>query len=133
HLLNGFGERSPDQSLRAFLAYLRLVELSGIDPDPGEDGATEMDPDAVSLMTIHQAKGLEFDAVFLPSVVEGRLPQPARGDRYSLPISLLEPTVRGREDHVAEERRLFYVALTRARTHLYVTWAERYEGERTWR
>jgi len=46
---------------------------------------------------------------------------------------VLEPLVRGREDVVAEERRLLYVAMTRARRHLYLTHASHYEGGRRWR
>jgi DNA helicase-2/ATP-dependent DNA helicase PcrA len=72
-------------------------------------------------------------------MVEGRLPQPRRRDDVSsvaglnLPVTLLEPGVRGREDQLAEERRLCYVAMTRARSRLVLTWAERYDGGRPWR
>lgn len=124
-----FCEASSDHSLGAYLHYLDLVLLSGEDdePVPLEAG------DAVQVMTIHQSKGLEFDAVFVPSIVEGRLPQSVRSPRFELPPAVLEPLVRGREDVIAEERRLLYVAMTRARKHLYLTYAERYEGGRRWR
>ena len=131
-LVEDYCERSPDHSLAVFLDYLELVERSGLEPDLRE-GEMEGTPQAVSLMTIHQAKGLEFDAVFVPCLVEGRLPQPARRERFAIPAGLVEPSVRGREDHLAEERRLCYVAMTRARSRLYLSWADHYEGDRTWR
>src|SRR5207245_1350704 len=71
--------------------------------------------------------------VFVPSLVEGRLPQSGRSPRFELPPAVLEPLVRGREDVVAEERRLLYVAMTRARRRLYLTRATHYEGGRGWR
>ena len=63
----------------------------------------------VHLLTLHSAKGLEFDAVFLPRVEE-----------RELPIRQAK-----REDELGEERRLFYVGLTRARRYLAVTWSGR--------
>ncbi|HKC19900.1 MAG TPA: ATP-dependent DNA helicase [Candidatus Dormibacteraeota bacterium] len=124
-----FCETSPDHSLEAYMRHLELVLLSGEDEEP----AVEERADAVHVMTVHQAKGLEFDAVFVPSLVEGRLPQSARSPRFELPPSVLEPLVRGREDVIAEERRLLYVAMTRARRRLYLTHAAHYEGGRRWR
>ena len=124
-----FCDRSADHSLGAYLRHLDLVLLSGEDEEPAPTEAS----DAIQVMTIHQSKGLEFEAVFVPSLVEGRLPQSARSPRFELPPSVLEPLVRGREDVIAEERRLLYVAMTRARRNLYLTHARRYEGARRWR
>ncbi|HUE69047.1 MAG TPA: ATP-dependent DNA helicase [Candidatus Acidoferrum sp.] len=124
-----FCETSSDHSLEAYMRHLDLVLLSGEDQEP----APENVGDAVQIMTIHQSKGLEFDAVFVPSMVEGRLPQTGRSPRFELPATVLEPLVRGREDVVAEERRLLYVAMTRARRLLYLTHATHYEGGRRWR
>ncbi len=131
-VVDAFASRAADQSLSAFMRWIDLVLLSGYEeevPVPDGDAA----PDAVNLMTIHQSKGLEFEAVFVPAMVEGRLPQPHRSEGLELPPAVLEPAVRRREDHVAEERRLAYVAMTRARSRVYLSWAERYEGMRSWR
>ena len=128
----GFCDDSPDHSLDAYLRHLELVLLSGEDDAP--NGPTEAESgDAIRVMTIHQSKGLEFDSVFVPSLVEGRLPQAGRSPRFELPAAVLEPLVRGREDVIAEERRLLYVAMTRARRLLYLTRASHYEGGRRWR
>lgn len=63
----------------------------------------------VELLTLHRAKGLEWDAVFLPALEEGTLPISHVGDDA---------------DALAEERRLLYVGITRARRHLALTWAQ---------
>jgi DNA helicase-2/ATP-dependent DNA helicase PcrA len=125
-----FSENVADRSLSSYMRHLELVLLSGEDEEPAP---VETVDDAIHVMTIHQAKGLEFDAVFVPGLVEGRLPQSGRSPRFELPAAVLEPLVRGREDVVAEERRLLYVAMTRARHHLFLTRASHYEGGRRWR
>ena len=125
-----FCETSTDRSLETYMRHLDLVLLSAEDEEPA---AVEGLVDAIQVMTIHQSKGLEFEAVFVPGLVEGRLPQSGRSPRFELPPLVLEPLVRGREDVVAEERRLLYVAMTRARQRLYLTRASHYEGGRRWR
>jgi ATP-dependent DNA helicase UvrD/PcrA len=124
-----FCEGSADRSLPAYMAYLELVLLSGEDEEPAQSEEGER----IQVMTIHQSKGLEFETVFVPSLVEGRLPQTGRSPRFELPPAVLEPLVRGKEDVIAEERRLLYVAMTRARKRLYLTHATHYEGGRRWR
>ena len=68
------------------------------------------DVDGVELLTLHRAKGLEWDAVFIPSLEEGLLPVSQAGDD---------------EEALAEERRLLYVGITRARRYLALSWAQR--------
>jgi len=128
-LIDGFRDRSRNQSLGNFLTYLELVLLSEAEEEVAQVDEAEA---AVQVMTIHQAKGLEFDAVFVPAVVEGRLPQPHRGDRFRIPAQMAGETA-GREDQIAEERRLLYVAMTRACETLQLSWADSYEGARAWR
>jgi ATP-dependent DNA helicase UvrD/PcrA len=90
--------------------------------------ATELPGDAVALLTVHQAKGLEWDAVFVAGLVEGRFPALSRSqyalfDRDDFSRRTLDEAERARRA-LEEERRLFYVALTRARTRLYLTATE---------
>ncbi len=75
----------------------------------------------VQVMTIHQSKGLEFDAVFVLGMVHMNFPGRDRV-RADIPDALLpEALPRGRDAHVAEQRRLAYVAMTRARRFLYLS------------
>lgn len=87
-------------------AFLADAALAG---DQDEmDRPQEAKKEGVTLMTVHAAKGLEFDAVFVTGMEEGLFPHEAREDE---------------ERDEEEERRLFYVAVTRARSHLYLTLA----------
>jgi len=85
----------------------------------GGDGAMELDPpDGVELATFHRAKGLEWPAVAVVGLEDGMVP---------IAYATTPPAV-------AEERRLLYVALTRAEDELWCSWARtRRVGERTWR
>jgi DNA helicase-2/ATP-dependent DNA helicase PcrA len=132
-VVDRYCDRRRDHSLSLFVDYLDLVLLSGVDEEAAREHDLDDREDAVRVMTIHQAKGLEFEVVFLPAMVEGRLPQPHRSADLDLPPQLAETPLRAREDQVAEERRLCYVAMTRARSRLFLSWAEQYEGSRTWR
>jgi DNA helicase-2/ATP-dependent DNA helicase PcrA len=87
-------------------------------------GEAHADLDAVDVLTVHQAKGLEWPVVFLPSLVKGRFPSQRAGREqdWLLPESIFPRITRARyEGGDAEERRLFYVALTRARDALYLS------------
>jgi len=98
-----FEDGSDDKSLIAFLTDLALVaDIDRLDEDgtPGE---------AITLMTLHSAKGLEFPVVFLIGMEEGVFPHSR---------SLME------EDEMEEERRLAYVGITRAEEELYITNAQ---------
>jgi DNA helicase II / ATP-dependent DNA helicase PcrA len=98
----GAGAPEPDASLGAFLERVALVADSDqIPPAPGSD-----DEGVVTLMTLHTAKGLEFETVFLTGLEDGVFPH----QRALTSMSELE-----------EERRLAYVGITRARKRLYVS------------
>ncbi|HET7474267.1 MAG TPA: ATP-dependent DNA helicase [Candidatus Limnocylindrales bacterium] len=95
--------------------------------EAGDDPATaDLDPDAdaVAVLTVHKAKGLEFPIVYLPGLVAGRFPIASRRDSLGLPASLVD-AVAGTDEEIQlrEERRLFYVAMTRARDELVLSHA----------
>ncbi|MHB8507759.1 MAG: ATP-dependent helicase [Candidatus Dormibacteria bacterium] len=132
-LVEAFAERDPtgaNSTLAAFTAHLRAVEESGSEQ---AIAAIDTGAAAVNLMTVHQAKGLEFTAVFCPGLVEDRFPFKQQAERLTLPVELIVEEAPSRDPRMAEERRLAYVALTRTRTHAFVSWAARYEGSKKWK
>lgn len=117
-----------DDRLPFFVQQLDTLIDAGDDPataDPDSD-----DGEAVHVLTYHKAKGLEFPVVFMVSLVEDRFPSRSRADALELPAELLSGDLRGENRHLAEERRLFYVGMTRAREALVMTWARDYGGRR---
>lgn len=111
-----------------FTNYLNLLIEAGDDPS-----AVEADPDAdvVNVLTIHKSKGLEFRVVFLVSLVNGRFPVIRRSQAIELPDSLIKEMLPEGDFHMQEERRLFYVGMTRAKEELYLTSASDYGGKRS--
>jgi DNA helicase II / ATP-dependent DNA helicase PcrA len=77
--------------------------------------------DAVQLMTVHGAKGLEFPHVFLLRVNYGAFPPRERLPLFEFPANLMKEELPAGQFHIQEERRLFYVALTRAERKLTIT------------
>ena len=101
--------------------------------EAGDDPATaDVDPDAnaVAVLTVHKAKGLEFKVVFLPGLVTDRFPTRARPDTLTIPLALVKDTLPEGDFQLQEERRLFYVAMTRARDELILSHAADYGGAR---
>ena len=101
--------------------------------EAGDDPATaDLDPDAdaVAVLTVHKAKGLEFPVVFLPGLVAGRFPISTRRQTLGLPVELVQETLPEGDYQLQEERRLFYVAMTRARDELILSHAADYGGNR---
>jgi DNA helicase-2/ATP-dependent DNA helicase PcrA len=99
--------------------------------EAGDDPATaDLDPDAdaVAVLTVHKAKGLEFPIVYLPGLVAGRFPTPNRRDPLALPAALVDDLAGDEDVQLREERRLFYVAMTRARDELILSHATDYGG-----
>jgi DNA helicase-2/ATP-dependent DNA helicase PcrA len=112
----------------SFIEYLNLLIEAGDDPATVE---ADLDADAVNILTIHKAKGLEFRVVFLVSLVNGRFPWPHRRQPIELPDALIKEILPTGDFHIQEERRLFYVGMTRAKEELYLTSAQDYGGSRS--
>jgi superfamily I DNA/RNA helicase len=114
------------KSLAAFLQYLAFYRAGyGMVPMLSEqemDEAEEANPDAVRLMTIHSAKGLEFSHVWILRAIAPGFPVSYREPLFEFPPALRSSVALGdsREVHEQEERRLFYVAITRARDRLAI-------------
>ena len=111
----------------SFIKHLNLLIESGDDPPTVE---ADLDQDAVNILTIHKAKGLEFRVVFLVSLVQGKFPLPKRSQQIGLPDCLIKEVLPSGDFHTQEERRLFYVGMTRSREELYLTSADDYGGKR---
>jgi len=79
---------------------------------------------------VHRAKGLEFKVVFLVGLVAEKFPARFRREQIELPAGLIKEEPPSGEIHLEEERRLFYVGMTRAKDELYLTSAADYGGKR---
>ncbi|MGZ6390755.1 MAG: 3'-5' exonuclease, partial [Ktedonobacterales bacterium] len=113
----------------AFLDYLRVVLALR---QEGGSAAEELvgDSDArVRVLTVHASKGLEFPVVYLPGLADRRFPMQRRGTSAPMPTHLSEDELLEAQNpnaHLAEEACLFYVAVTRARDELVLSYAEQY-------
>ncbi len=110
-------------NLEAFLHNIDLMEANNLRIE--ELGLSSRD-DAITLTTAHSAKGLEWDHVFLYKVYDGLWGNKHHADLFHFPPELLPLTDLSKKEKNEDERRLFYVAVTRAKTHLYVTRAGSY-------
>ncbi|MFH1412612.1 MAG: UvrD-helicase domain-containing protein [bacterium] len=108
--------------------FLQLINLEMESGDTGSLKLNFEDADTVKVMTVHSAKGLEFKHVFLCDLVDKKFPTISRSDKIPLPDSLVKEFVPEGDIHLEEERRLFYVAMTRAKQGLYITGARDYGG-----
>jgi DNA helicase II / ATP-dependent DNA helicase PcrA len=122
--LEEFETEVPEGQLYDFLLQVereRKIEVSERKRTFEEEG-----PESVKLMTVHAAKGLEFENVFLVNLVDRRFPSDRRKEPIPFPKALIQEKTPQGDLHLQEERRLFYVAMTRAKKNLFFTWAEDY-------
>ncbi len=126
-LISQFNHSSQDRGVMAFLKNLELI----LEFNP-QKSASDIDPsiDAVNILTVHAAKGLEWPVVFITNVVSDRFPSRKRSEQLPIPEKLIKENLPEGDFHLQEERRLFYVAATRAKDYLFLTAAEDYGGKR---
>lgn len=121
--VKNFSEISSDDSIHSFARHLDLLQEVGDNPATAE---AELEEEAVHVLTVHRAKGLEFPIVFMVSLIADRFPGRLRREKIPIPDEILKETLPEGENYLQEERRLFYVGMTRSKRLLYLTWARDY-------
>jgi ATP-dependent DNA helicase UvrD/PcrA len=116
--------------VREFVNHLDALIEAGDDPAVSE---ADTDTPAVHVLTVHKAKGLEWPVVFVVNCVQNKFPSTRRADAIEMPAGLIKDTLPAGDFHLQEERRLFYVGMTRAKEALYLTSAEDMGGRRRWK
>lgn len=117
------------ERVQEFVDYLALMEQAG----EGRGFQGEIERDVPKILTIHASKGLEFDSVFLVNLVRDRFPSTNRREAIEIPLNLIPEKIPEADHHLEEERRLFYVGITRARENLHFTYSDYYEGKKLWK
>jgi DNA helicase II / ATP-dependent DNA helicase PcrA len=108
--------KSETSRLGEFVEYLDYFAQAG-----GQINLEQESGDAIQLMTVHGAKGLEFDHVYVLRLTHRGFPMAPRSAVLEFPEALMKEELPRGDFHIQEERRLFYVAITRARERLVLT------------
>ncbi|MBU1036428.1 ATP-dependent helicase [Patescibacteria group bacterium] len=125
--IKAFEEINDDKSVKNFLRQL------GLELESGEQGALQPlnedeGPEMVKIMTVHSAKGLEFKYVFMVNMVDKRFPTIERKEPIQLPDELVKEIIPEGDIYLQEERRLFYVGMTRSKDGIFFASAKNYGG-----
>ncbi len=126
-LVKDFERANADPHIYALWGYLVGIKETGSDI---KIQVSPLDSDSVSVMTVHKAKGLEFSAVCVIDLTELTFPGKNMSDKIKLPDGLLSKSDNKVPWHIFEERRLFYVAITRAKQYLYLSSSFDHGGKR---
>lgn len=123
--IKNFETERSDANIFTLVEWLTLMLQMGDSPRAAD--LDLRDRDAVNILTVHSSKGLEFKVVFLVNLVSDRFPSRERSEKIPLPVGIIKEDISLETDfHLEEERRLFYVGMTRAKERLYFTAANYY-------
>lgn len=127
--LKTYESEHEDASVYTVVDWIDLSMQLGESPAATDSDWT--DNNAVNILTVHSSKGLEFPVVFLVNLVGARFPTSERKEQIPIPDEFVKEILPTGDFHIEEERRLFYVGMTRARDEFYLTAAKFYgEGKR---
>ncbi len=122
--IKAFEDDNQNAGVIAVVDYIDLLIEVGESPNITDGDWQENN--AVNILTIHSSKGLEFPVVFLVNLVGERFPSRERHEQIPIADELIKEVLPKGDYHVQEERRLFYVGMTRAKERLYLTAAQYY-------
>jgi DNA helicase II / ATP-dependent DNA helicase PcrA len=123
--IKSFENERPNTNIFTLYEWLNLMLQMGDSPTAAD--VDVKDRNVVNILTVHSSKGLEFKVVFMVNLVSDRFPSRERSEKIPLPDGILKEKISPETDfHLEEERRLFYVGMTRAKERLYFTAADYY-------
>lgn len=126
--LKSYEASHQDASVSAINNWIELSLELGESPTASDlDWSIE---DRVNILTVHSSKGLEFKVVFLVNLVNLRFPTINRKDQIPIPDELIQEQLPSGDSHIQEERRLFYVGMTRAKDRLFFTGSMSYSDNK---
>jgi len=123
--IKSFESEHLNSNIFTLFEWLNLMLQMGDSPTAAD--VDVKDRNVVNILTAHSSKGLEFKVVFMVNLVTDRFPSRERSEKIPLPEGILKENIISQGDfHLEEERRLFYVGMTRAKERLYFTAANYY-------
>ncbi|NIA02537.1 MAG: Dna2/Cas4 domain-containing protein, partial [Nitrospirae bacterium] len=124
-----FERESEHNSVVNFSEYIDLLNEANASLNYDDSQVKE----AVQVLTCHGSKGLQFKYVFVVNLVNQRFPTGKRWEPFYVPEELTQEIFPEGDFHLQEERRLFYVAMTRAKEKVFLTYSDQYGGNKKWK